>query len=393
MRSVSEAIIALFRDEMFYAELISQMRRVINYNLPSVAGVCIRDGIELHINPKFAVEGVTFDMMPVAERVDILKHECEHILRDHISRAKVLAPEVFEQDQGVIDHIINSAKHQGMNVSMDLAINGGLPNFPKWGCFPETFGLPKGETFEWYHQEMQQNEKAKKKMQEMTGIDPHALWKETKDTKEVIKEKIKQAVNTAAKATRAAGKMTSEQEMAVEEFNKTTEINWKQIVRRFVAQAVETKVEASRKKRNRRYGIHIPGSIKTEELHIAVAKDSSGSVSDKAYQQFMVEISHIAKYAKITMIDADCEVKNVEEFKKGMSVKRKGYGGTAYKPAFDFFNKDKTIDALLYFGDMDTFDKEVLEKPKYPVLWCIVGDQPPPADFGSQVKIKVLEEE
>ena len=393
MKSLSQAIVALFKDEMFYAELISQMRRVIDPALPSVAGVCIRDDIELHINPDFKIDGVGFDDMDLKERVSILRHECEHILRDHIGRAKELAPEIFEKSHELADRIINSAKHGSLNVGMDLAINGGLPNMPKWGVFPRTFGLKDGETFEWYHAQLQQDEEARKKMQGMTGIDPHALWKETKHTKGVIKEKIRQAVNNAAKATRAAGEMTSENEMAVEEFNKASEVNWKQIIRRFIAQAVETKVESSRKKRNRRYVIHIPGSIKLEELHIGVAKDSSGSVSYEYYKKFMIEISNIAKYAKVTMIDADCEVKNIEVFKKGMSVKRKGYGGTAYKPAFDFFNKDKTIDALLYFGDMDTFDREALEKPKYPVLWCIVGDQKPPADFGSQIKIKVLKEE
>ena len=124
-----------------------------------------------------------------------------------------------------------------------------------------------------------------------------------------------------------------------------------------------------------------------------MAKDSSGSVSDPAYEQFMTEISNIAKYAKVTMIDADTEVKNVEKYKKGAAVKRKGYGGTAYQPAFDFFNKDKTVDAVLYFGDMDTFDKEDLIKPKYPTLWCIVGEQDPPAPWGQVVRIKVLKEE
>lgn len=392
MKSLSQAIVALFESEMFYAELINNMKRVINTNLPSVAGVCIKDGIELHINPTFKIDGLTFEDMGVMQRVSILKHECEHILRDHISRAKTLVPEVFDKNTDMADQIINSIKHRSMNIAMDCAINYSLPNLPKWAIFPKSFGLKNGETFEWYHAQLQQDEDAKKKIEEMTGFDPHALWKETKNTKEVIKEKIRQVVNAAAKSTRAAGQMTSENELIIEEFNKNTEVNWKQILRRFIAQAIETKVEVSRKKRNRRYGIYIPGSIKIEELHIGVAKDSSGSVSDLAYSQFMAEIDNIAKYAKVTMIDADCEVKNIELYKRGMSIKRKGYGGTAYKPAFDFFNKDKSIDALIYFGDMDCYDTEALEKPKYPVLWAIVGEQEPPADFGSKVKIKVLEE-
>ena len=205
MKSLSQAIVALFESEMFYAELVNQMRRVISPTLPSVAGVCIKDGIELHINPTFkGPDGLTFEEMPVLSRTAILKHECEHILRDHIGRAKVLAPEIFEKDQELADQIMNSAKHMGLNVAMDCAINYSLPNLPAWGCFPKNFDLKDGETFEWYHAQLQQNEKARKKMEGMTGIDPHSLWKDSHGTKEVIKEKIRQAVNQAAKATRSS---------------------------------------------------------------------------------------------------------------------------------------------------------------------------------------------
>jgi predicted metal-dependent peptidase len=66
----------------------------------------------------------------------------------------------------------------------------------------------------------------------------------------------------------------------------------------------------------------------------------------------------------------------------------KGRGGTAYQPAFDFFNKIE-IDGMIYFGDMDCFDTEEIKKPKYPVMWAIVGNQAPPADFGYKTKIEL----
>lgn len=394
MKSLSQAIISLFQEQMFYAELILQMRRITDYTLPSVAGVCIKNGIELHVNPTFNTpDGKTFDTMDISERVAVLKHECEHILREHIGRAKVLAPAMFEKQESMADQIINSMKFRTLNVAMDCAINPAIPNVPKWGCFPKMFNLQDGETFEWYHAQFQQDEKAKKKMEEMMGIDPHALWAASAGTKEMIEATIRNAANKAAQSTRAAGRMTANDEMLIDKLNKTESVNWKQQLRRFIAHAVETKIESSRKKRNRRYGIHIPGSKKLEELHLGVAKDSSGSVSDESYAQFMAEIENIAKYARVTMIDADTEVKNIEEFKKGATVKRKGYGGTAYQPAFDFFNKDKTVDAVIYFGDMDTYDREVMVKPKYSVLWAIVGDQKPPVEWGGQIKIKVNQEE
>jgi predicted metal-dependent peptidase len=376
--AVSQAIVYLFEKEMFYAEIIASMKRISTTQIPT-AGVCIRDYIELHINHEW------FETMPVEQRAAILKHECEHILRDHIPRAKELAPDVYGKSKDQIEGIINQQKHKTMNIAMDCAINYTVNDLPDGGMYPKTFDLPDGETFEWYLEHMKDNEKAK----EMMEFDDHSLWAESEGDKEVLKEKIKQAVNKAADKTRAAGRMTSDNEHAVSKLNTNT-VNWKNQLSRFVARTIEVKLESSKKKRNRRYGIAIPGTVKTEELHIGVAIDTSGSVSDQALNQFMAEIGNIAKYAKVTVVEADSSVKNHYIFDPKKTYKVKGRGGTAYQPAFTWFTEESDVDAVIYFGDMDSSDKA--EKPKYPVLWAIVGNQDPPADFGSQIRIKVKNE-
>lgn len=386
--AVSKAIIRLFDTEMFYAELITQMRRVIDTTLPSVAGVCIKNQIELHINPtgRKLDDGRVlpgFNDLSIEERVAVLRHECEHILRGHIPRAKELAPEVYENKEDLAENVINSMKHQGLNIAMDCAINGHIKGLPDWAVFPKNFDLKDGETFEWYMEQLKNNEKAKSFM----SFDDHSLWRESdKQDKETLKEKIRQAVNKAAQKARAAGKMTSDNELLVSELNKVS-VNWKEQLRRFIARTSEFHFEPTKKKRNRRYGIMYPGQMKVEDLHIGVITDSSGSVSDQAYTQFMAEIGNIAKYAKVTVVDADCEVKDAYVWKKGKPKYRKGCGGTAYQPGFDYFNKIKDIDAVIYFGDMDSSDTP--KKPKYPVLWSIVGSQEPPAKFGAKIFIKV----
>ena len=183
--------------------------------------------------------------------------------------------------------------------------------------------------------------------------------------------------------------MSAEDELLVDKLNYTPR-NWRQDLRRFAARHLETKIESSKKKRNRRYGITVPGSVKEETLTIGVAIDTSGSVSDDALSQFMAEIHNISKYAVITVVEADSEIKNAYTYdpKKVYSVK--GRGGTAYQPAFDYFNKDNEIDGLIYFGDMDCFDQEEIKKPTYPVMWAIVGNQEPPVDWGARVKVEVI---
>jgi predicted metal-dependent peptidase len=372
---ISQAIVELFDTERFYAELIAQMKRTTTNRIPT-AGVRIKDKIELFINPEF------FESLTPKKRVAILKHECEHIMRDHIGRAKEISPEIFEKDKDVESNILNSMKHKAVNISMDCAINGTMKNLPQEGVFPSIFGLPNGETTEWYLDKLKDNDKMKNLMK----FDGHDIWAESDGDKEIIKEKIRQAMNKAANKTRAAGMMTGEQELLVAAMNQSSKINWRQQLRRFIANSMEVKIESSRKKRNRRYGIKIPGYVKTEELHIGVAIDTSGSVSSEALSQFMKEIEQIAKHAKVTVVEADSEVKNSYIFKPKKEYSISGRGGTAYQPAFDFFNKEKDIDAAVYFGDMDSADQP--SKPKYPVLWAIVGSQQPPANFGTQIRIE-----
>lgn len=372
--AVTQAIVKLFESERFYAEIISQMSRILSDRVP-LAGVRIKDRPELFINP------TTFAELPLEERVAVLKHECEHILRDHIARFKELAPEIGEKPKAIEDDIINSMKHKIMNVSADCAINGTMKDLPQWGCFPKNFDLKNGETMEWYLEQLKNNKKAK----ELMEYDDHAIWAESEGDKELLKEKIRQMINKAAKNTRNAGQMTAQHESIVSAWNKPS-VNWREQLKRFVARSTQVLIDTTKKRRNRRYGVQFPGIIKTEELHIGVAIDTSGSVSDAALTQFMAEIGNIAKYAKVTVVEADTEVKTSYIYKPKKEYKISGRGGTAYQPAFDFFNEEE-VDAVIYFGDMDAFDQENIKKPRYPVLWAIVGEQDPPADFGSQVRI------
>jgi predicted metal-dependent peptidase len=374
--AVSQAIVKLFETERFYAELISQMRRIESKRIPT-AGVRIKDQIELFINPDF------FQKLTLEERVAILKHECEHVLRDHISRCRELAPDVYDNTKKSNEvSLMDQMKHQSLNIAADCAINYNLKNLPEGGVYPKSFDLPDDKTMEWYLENLKDNEKAKQFME----FDDHSLWAESDGEKEVLKEKIRQAVNKAANKTRAAGLMTANDEFVVSQLNNKNMINWKDVLRRFVAKTIQSTIEVSRKKRNRRYGIMFPGNIKVEELHLGVAIDTSGSVSDESLSQFMAEIEQISKYAKITVAEVDSEIKKSYIFKKNKEYKVSGRGGTAYQPAFDFFAKED-IDALIYFGDMDSSDEP--KKPKYPVLWAIIGEQDPPANFGAKLRIEL----
>jgi predicted metal-dependent peptidase len=143
--------------------------------------------------------------------------------------------------------------------------------------------------------------------------------------------------------------------------------------------------ERSRSRRNKRFGILQPGSRKKPEVKIAVCLDSSGSVSDRSFQQFFAEVDVISQMGiEITIIDADCGVAAVYEYDRKKPVQRFGNGGTAYGPAINKA-KELGVDGIIYFGDGDASDTPA--DPKIPFLWAIVGNQQPPANFGRIVRV------
>lgn len=374
---ISQTIVKLFESERFYAEIISQMNRVIGQTVP-LAGVCIKDKIELHLNDK------TFTQMSITERVAILKHECEHLLRDHIPRSKEISPETYKKSKDKVDRVLSQMKHNTINIAADCAINWSLNGLPEGVIYPKIFNLDDGNTMEWYLENLKNNQEVKQLMK----FDDHAIWEESELDKDILREKIKKVINEAAKKTRAVGQLTANQELLVQKLNSKTK-NWKTELKRFISRNLDINLDTSRKKRNRRYGIQFPGVIKTEILNIGVALDTSGSISDKAIAQFMRELTIMSRYANIMVVEADSEIKNSYVFDPKKTYIVKGRGGTAYKPAFDFFNKMKEIDGVIYFGDMDCCDESGIKKPRYPVLWAIVGTQNPPVSFGQKINIMV----
>jgi predicted metal-dependent peptidase len=101
---------------------------------------------------------------------------------------------------------------------------------------------------------------------------------------------------------------------------------------------------------------------------------------------FWTEMEAIHKCGvKITVIEADCDVKNVYEFDSKKQPDFKGRGGTAYNGPIKHA-KSLKVDGILYFGDGDCADRP--EDPKIPFLWALVRNSPAPADFGKVIRIQ-----
>ena len=381
-QSYENAVIRLLRRKAFYAKLIMTMKKDLNFHLPT-AGVSVKStGITLHINPTF------FESLSEDEQVGILVHESLHVLHNHTIRFKNFKA----GDKGTA------------NIACDIAINQYIPEIPR----KMTLTLPNGEKVEgepasyeklkeeipdllpkmnaeYYFNKIKEEQEKNGGGEEGETIDDHGMWEETDLTPEQIEKMVKGHAKAVYET--CSGNEKSEVEEDIINSLYKSEVNWKQQLKQFFANSEETFTESTRKKRNRRYGLLMPGSKNESKLKLGIAVDTSGSVSNEELQLFFGEIDKLYNEAAMVLyvMEADCVIQNCYQYKKNMKIKAKGRGGTFYGAAFDKA-KELGVDGLIYFGDMDSSDSP--KKPRFNTLWAIVRDQKPPADFGKAIYLK-----
>ncbi|MBO5760555.1 MAG: hypothetical protein J6S53_03305 [Lentisphaeria bacterium] len=124
--------------------------------------------------------------------------------------------------------------------------------------------------------------------------------------------------------------------------------------------------------------LYLP-SRRDPKLEIVVAVDTSGSISEEDFQKIFSDIVNIVQgfpNYKITLIQCDCEIQDVQEFSKdkpfckNTQITLKGRGGTNFIPVFEYI-KEKKIQpkVLLYYTDGCGAYPE--KKPEYPVIWLL----------------------
>lgn len=391
-------IIYLLRNKgVFYASLLTQMRRIKTDKLPAAAGVAVVNGrIELYWNPEY-LKKHTKD---IKERVAILEHECKHLIFNHIAREA-------------------GRDHKLWNIATDLNINQTIDNLPDWVVTPKTIEeqlgikVPKGKASEYYYSLLKENSD---KMEfsdngdgsthvtikdkdgnvkgefdiESPGM--HDKWEESSQDGEMVEEVVKQAVKKAVETTeRHAGKVPGDVQQYIDELFKPPILPWWSIVRKWVGTRVRAGAKFSLKRPNRRYGQFQKGKIPVRKLNVAFVIDTSGSVQDKELQEFVVEMKAIMSSYKstVTVIECDHAVQKVYQLTPYTKIDGnfKGRGGTSFRPPFEYIEEHKLpIDLLIYFTDLEGDWPE--KAPRFPVLWVATngipqwgGGKPPYGDI------------
>jgi predicted metal-dependent peptidase len=147
-------------------------------------------------------------------------------------------------------------------------------------------------------------------------------------------------------------------------------------------------------KRLLQYGVYYP-SPKSELLKIAVAVDTSGSVSDNQLDEFLTEVRNILQSfssfrARLLACDAAVHAdmmavhdSDFESFLKCLS----GSGGTDFRPVFKKIDDDPP-EVLVYLTDGDGTYPD--SNQPFDVIWVMNSYREPP--FGRVIRLQGYEQ-
>ena len=156
------------------------------------------------------------------------------------------------------------------------------------------------------------------------------------------------------------------------------QLDWKDVLRRFIVQVIPHDFSYTRPaKKSYSVGYYMP-MIKRESIELVIGVDSSGSISDEEYAEFLSEIYAMCKQfesLKATVIICDAAVQEVMEIDENFDpycVKGRGYGGTDSRPVYNYIEENMNmhnVKLLVYFSDgyINIPDKEY----PFPTLWII----------------------
>lgn len=193
----------------------------------------------------------------------------------------------------------------------------------------------------------------------------------------------------AAQQALQAGKLGGAMARMVEHLLQP-QLPWRMLLARYMT--LTAREDYTYMRPSRREGTAIFPSLRSTQLEIVVAIDTSGSVSDKEIAQCLAEINVLKGQmrARITLFACDAKLAEDspwiyepwEEFNAPREFT--GGGGTSFKPVFDYVaHKIQHTDLLVYFTDAEGEfpDKE----PVYPVIWLVKGKHKVP--WGQRIQL------
>lgn len=350
----------------FLATVCANLPVNINNSIPTAC----TNGKVILINESF------FMNLDKEERAFILAHETLHVVYMHALRREQRNPLLFNY---AADYVINwQLSKQGFKL-----INGVLIDSKYVGLNTEqVYKLLIDDAVN----SIQNNPLD-------SDIDYQTDMSDVEQQK--VQEEIKEIIVRSAQTANMMGKGSSipnSIQRYLHELSKP-KIDWRIVLKRFM-QSLNNHDYSWVKPRKRYipYGIYMPSLYSEALSKITFAIDTSGSITDKQFNQFISEIYGSIQQLKPQIIEvmqfdhklqAHDVIKSVRDLQ---NIKYTGRGGTRPDVALDKFNQTDSK-ALIVITD-GKFYKPSVEVTK-PVIWCVYDNDSFQAPFGKVVHLEL----
>ncbi|MEN8176505.1 MAG: VWA-like domain-containing protein, partial [Pseudomonadota bacterium] len=211
----------------------------------------------------------------------------------------------------------------------------------------------------------------------------------TPDERETLSVQWQQRLAGAAQQALQAGKLGGSMARLVEHLLQP-QVPWRTLLARFLSSLARD--DFSYMRPSRREGDAIHPSLRSAQVDLVVAMDTSGSIKADEMDEFISEINAIKGQirARITLLPCDsCLVEGApwlfepwEDFTRPERIQ--GGGGTDFRPVFEWIRQQGMCpELLIYFTDAEgSFPPQ---PPEYPVLWLVKGRQRIP--WGERIQL------
>ena len=402
---ISRCIIQMLIDEPFYAHFLSGIVRQITKEVPTAAVGFKNSNVTLYINEDFFLKELT----TFSSRVAIIKHETLHLVFKHLVRLD-----------------LNKYDPKLFNIAADLVVNQFIG---KWklpasavtiSMFPE-LNLTKNESLEWYYKKIlalkrkvdrnksQDNKSDQAESDTATGSNNSLSNKSTQALEDILKngthsdhtkwgnsELDINLQHTESELDRII--IQTKERISQKQFSslpssiksliniiiekRNPKINWKRALKIFSSSSRRTKVKFTVKRVSKRYGTR-PGLKIQRSQKIAVAVDTSGSISYEELNMFFNEIHSIWQNgAEIEVIECDATIQKIYSYMGEFPDFVHGRGGTTFDPVFEYLNRNKDVlyDGCIYLTDGCASAPTI--KPRCKLFWVVT----PEGALGSHLK-------
>jgi predicted metal-dependent peptidase len=381
---IAKARVGMMFDTPFFGHLALNFELVENnqMKMPTMA----TDGRRLFYDENF-VKQTSLEHLKF-----IIAHEVMHIVLWHIPRRIGREPDLWNQASDFVDNEM---------------VKKDFPDTPPGILLNSEFD---GKTADWVYTQLPNDGKSKGG-KTLDDHDPWGMWGkddpngkdgEGKDGQNQngpavggqsgIEQEWREKIASAAMVARQRGKLPGSLEELVGEVLQP-KLSWKAILRDTVTSVAKNDfkwIPCNKKHIHR--GFYLPG-ISGEEIKVAVAIDTSGSIGSEQLSQFLGEIEgicHAYETYTLHLYACDAQIHKYWELHEMDPIPRNmpGRGGTSFKPVLDdLADGKKEFSVLIYLTDLYG-DQMQLKDPGYPVIWVSTTPNQK-APFGKIIELDI----